>query len=453
MRRSLDTQLKRLADDRWARYSVRMMLRAVWCGLSVWCLGLGAHLLFGWPLRFETLVALALGCVVIGALLLLRPRMSPHDAARRLDRRFGLNNQLATALEVDGRGAPEGIAVHLLDQSFRTVGRIRRYVNHHQRFPWSELGIVLALAVIGIGLLLMIGLDTLRLQPAEAVLPPLAGVEDPAQEFPPEPFTPPQSAEQAVPPEGGEQAQSDPAANAGTPQQAARQAAALAELADALRDQSVTRPVAEALDQGDTAAAAQELRRLADQAGQLSQATREDLADALRDAAARIEPEAPDLAEQLRRNADGLQQGGQSAAQAFDELAQMMEQLGGQGQSAQGQSDQVQDQAEQAQSDQGQQGQGGGAGNTALPGEQREQAQPAERLGVEGVPLELESEGDGRSPADGDAAEERAAGTGSGSFEVGEGTPDSTKVQTGEDPLRIPADLRDVVQEYFSPAD
>jgi hypothetical protein len=24
-------------------------------------------------------------------------------------------------------------------------------------------------------------------------------------------------------------------------------------------------------------------------------------------------------------------------------------------------------------------------------------------------------------------------------------------VQTGEDPLRIPADLRDVVQEYFSP--
>ncbi|NTV65855.1 MAG: hypothetical protein HGA65_20290, partial [Oscillochloris sp.] len=93
------------------------------------------------------------------------------------------------------------------------------------------------------------------------------------------------------------------------------------------------------------------------------------------------------------------------------------------------------------------QGQFGGAGNGSLPGEQR--TQPAQRLGVDGVPLGLEAQGDGSSSSDG--AVDAGATQTSGGFTQGGSTPSTDPVQVADDPLRIPADLRDVVQDYFSP--
>jgi hypothetical protein len=436
VRNSLQTQLDRLASDRWARRGVRVLLRASTLSISFVCIALGAHLLSGMPLRWTWIGAIALVCIAGGALLVLRPRMRPNEVARRLDRRFQLGEQLTTALEVGPQA--EGVGVYLHDQARRTMAQIRRQVGARQRFPWAEFALVLALALLLAGLVVLSGigprLSTIGAEP----LPPLATAPDQNEQFPEEPFEQPPGSQQG--PGAGDAAAPGPG-----------DLAAAAALADALRDQSITRPAAEALDQGDTAGAAASLRELADQADQLSADARSDLAEALREAAEQIEQTSPGLAEQVRESVAGLEQGPQEAADALEDLAGAVEQLG-QGQTPaagqQGQQGQQgEGQGEQADGSQG----GGGAGQGAVPGDQRESS-AADRLGVDGVPLELESEGEGNTPTEGEPDGPTSAGGGtSGSGGFSPGTQSGERVEIGDDPLRIPADLRDVVQDYFSP--
>jgi hypothetical protein len=434
VRNSLQIQLDRLASDRWARRGVRMLLRASTLALSLVCLALGANLLLNLPLRWSWVGAVALLCIAGGAVLVLRPRMRAPEVARRLDRRFRLGEQLSTALEMGPQA--EGVGVYLNDQARRTMAQIRRQVVARQGFPWAELAMVIALVLLLAGMVILSGIGQ---RPPDAVaepLPPLSAAPDPSERFPEEPFQPPPGAQQAPGP--GDMAAPGPG-----------DAAAAAALADALRDQSVTRPAAEALDQGDVSGAASSLRELADQAGQLSEGAREDLAEALREAAEQIEQTNPGLAEQVAQSADGLEQGPQEAADALENLAGAVEQLGQGQQPGAGQQGQGQGQGEE----QGQaQSQGGsGAGQGALPGQQRE-SDSADRLGVDGVPLELESEGEGDTPAEGEPDGPASAGGGSsGSGDFSPGSQSGERVEIGDDPLRIPADLRDVVQDYFSP--
>jgi hypothetical protein len=439
---SLRRRLERLASDRWARRALRTLLRSTWIGLSVLCLGLGLNLLFDLNLAPETLLAVALGCVAIGAASLLTRRMTAQEVAQRLDRRFGLHQQLSTALEVSNSDeAPEGAAVYLLDQAQRTSAQAQRYIQQHRRRPWSDAIALLALLLVGLGLYLMVGLTPPGSQPVAEPLPPL-------QATPPAANTDPEASPQQ------QQAGQPQAGNGQANQQLVEQQApgssfdqqSAAALADALRDQSATRPAADALDQGNTEAAAQNLRELADQADQLSATTRRDLADQLRNASARIEQNNSQLAEQVRQSAYGLQQSGQSSADALENLANAVEQLdGSSGEQSQQQAQQEGQQDQQGQQNQGQSG--GGVGNAPM-GEQREQSH--ERLGVDGVPLELEGQGDGGSPGDEDTPEQVTSSRG-GTFQAGQSEVTDEQVKIGADPLRIPTELRDVVQEYFSP--
>lgn len=427
MRSSLQIQLDRLASDRWARRGVRVLLRASTLALAIVCLAIGLQLLSGAPLSWTWIGALALICIAGGALLVLRPRMRAPEVARRLDRRFRLGEQLSTALEVGP--APDGVGAYLHEQAKRTLTQIYRQVAARQRFPWAELALVLALAFLLVGMLVLTGIGGALPGATAEPLPPLVAPPDPSERFPEEPFQPPPGSEPAP---GSEPV---PAPGPGD-------TAAAAALADALRDQSVTRPAAEALDQGDLGAAAQSLRELADQAGALSQQARSDLAEALREAAEQVEGANPALAEQLRQNADGIEQGGQQAAEALEDLAGAVEQLG-QGQQP--------GQAPGEGASGGAEGQGGGgAGQGSLPGEQRENS-TSDRLGVEGVPLELESDGPGNTPAEGDPDGPTSPGGGAGGSGFSSSNPSDAPVEIGDDPLRIPADLRDVVQDYFSP--
>ncbi|WP_129631895.1 hypothetical protein [Candidatus Oscillochloris fontis] len=409
----LHIQLARLASDRWARRGVRLLLRGLWLGLALACCLLGAVLLFDMPLRWEWLAVLVLTCLAGAALLLLRPPLKPVLVARRLDRRFNLHEQLATALELDS--TPVGVAAHLRAQADQNVAQIVRFVEHQRSFPWSEVALTTTLALLLGGMLLLIGVaPPLPLGSAQP-LPPLA--------LPPDPQTQPPPPDPLV-----EQPATAPGSAPSMPDPAVMQA-----LADALRDQSLTRPAAEALDRGDLETAARQLRELADQAGQIGQSARNDLGNALRRAANRIEAGNPDLANQLRQQADGLQSGrDDQAAQALEALADMIEDLA---------------QADQAQQDG--MPQAGGAGDSAFPGAQRAQESP--RLGVDGVPLELATEGDGSTPAQANAESEAESVGNGGSLSQGDPQLSSDPVQSGDDPLRIPADLRDVVQDYFSP--
>lgn len=469
MKHTLYSQLDRMVTDRWAWHSLRRLLRACWIGLCVCCIGLGGSLVWGWPMRLEWLGAAALACIAVALATMLRPRMRPEESARRLDRRFGLNEQLATAIEVAASNPQPGtVGAQLVSQATRTARGLRQHVRKQQRMPWLEMLTLLAIGIAAAGLFLLSGIGSPWLSGQAAALPPLPQAADPADLFPDEP---PESSQQtglAAGEEsalgGGDQAGSTQAAGAGgeagdqqgagTQQSSMSQAdrQAMEALADALRDQGATRPAAEALDRGDANRAAQELRALADQAGQLSEASRGDLSDNLREAARTVERAAPQMADQMRDSASGLEGGRQEASQALDDLAQAIDEMAGgqagQGQQAGQQGEQAgQGQAGQAgdQSGQGQQGgQAGSAGNA--PGGQQRPVQP-ERLGVDGRPVELSAEGGGQQ-----GAEPARPGTtvpgGTGS--TGGGDPGAAGA-VGPDPLRIPLDERDVVQEYFNP--
>ncbi|MCX7792217.1 MAG: hypothetical protein N2378_16405, partial [Chloroflexaceae bacterium] len=245
MRHSLQLQLDRLASDRWARRGVRVLLRATALALGLVCLALGVHLLTGQPLRWTLIGAAALACIALGAVMVLRPRMRAVEVARRLDRRFQLHEQLTTALEVGPQA--EGAGAYLYDQARRTLAQIRRRVAAGPRFPWSELALVTSLTVLLGGMTTLATIETDRLTTPVEPLPGLNRPPDLVERFPQEPFQPP-------PDDRGANDQATTLAPSPS------DAAALAALADALRDQSLTRPAAEALDQGDAAGAARQLR-------------------------------------------------------------------------------------------------------------------------------------------------------------------------------------------------
>lgn len=466
----LQKQLERFATDRWARRGIRGLIRATWLGLSFWSFWLGGHFLFGWPLDYLTLEIVVLICIAVGALLLLRPRMKSGEVARRLDQRFGLEEQMTTAEELAATlpegSRPEGVASYLLWHARHNSHQIHRYARTKQMLPWAEVIALFAAILMAVGMFLLIYINqpvAASVQPAP--LPPLAGPGRPPDAFPNDSLALPQG-DTAAP--GGGPGQGEGEAGQGAGEGPGEEAApgtgsnqqAISALAEALRDLSITRPVADALDEGDTAGAARRLREIADQADQLSQETRHEIAEALRQAATDIGPTDGELANEIRDSAFRLERDKQQAAQSLEDLANLVEQLGGQqpGVSTQpppppaqqSNNEQPQDRQEPPQ------GVPGGAGN--IPGDQRERKpDPAERLDVEGVPLELEGEtGDeGNTTAseqDGPPEQVEPVGGGSG-FEQDAATLNDEEIQAGADPLRIPPDLRHVVQTYFSPAE
>jgi len=468
-RHPLITQLQRLATDRWSRRALRTVLQAASVAVGVWCAGLGAGLLWGWIIDLRLLTALSLAILGIALATLLRRPLRPAEVARRLDRRFHLNEQLATSVEVLATGAPlSPVVARLIDRSARTAMSVHQHVRQRQAAPWTDLFTLLALVIVAAGLFLLSGTGGLRLDAGAVTLPPLVQPLDPAQPLsagiPPvlagddqvAPLT--GTAESESPGSTGNAAGAQPAQSA-VSSTAGLDPQTLEALADALRDQGATRPAADALDRGDTAAAARNLRELADQADSLSEQARQALAEALRDAARDIERRNPSLASQLRQSARDLEREN-SAARGLDELAQAIDQSGAAaatappadgpaGESPQnGQQGDLPGQAgaDGAQPGAGEQtGQGSSAGNNPA-GEQRPIA-PAGRLGVEGQPVALDAQGGGQ-PA---GTENNPATTlpgGSGSTSGGSA---GTGGAIGADPLRIPLDERDVVQGYFQP--
>src|SRR5258706_5871148 len=106
MRQPLLQKLDQLSTDRWARRGVRMLLRAAWLSMCIWCIALGGHMLWGWPLQMNVIGAAALAIIGSAVVLLLRPRLAARAAAGRLDLRVHLDEQLATAVEGAGTNPP-----------------------------------------------------------------------------------------------------------------------------------------------------------------------------------------------------------------------------------------------------------------------------------------------------------------------------------------------------------
>ncbi|MEF3272878.1 MAG: hypothetical protein K6356_00515 [Chloroflexus sp.] len=403
MQQQLRQQLRLLSAQRWRQHAINTLITATILGFVAVYLGVTLSIIGIISLPRPLLGWLLVSSVLIGSLRALTFRLTPAIAARRLDRRFRLHEQLSTALEVNDDQT--GVASYLHQQAQGTLLRIEDYVKRNRRPFWPDMLLLGAMALVLAGLLLL----------TESPLPPV-GVAEPLPELNrPDPVT--AALDTPTPPAAGD-----------APMEGSVDPGVLTALAEALRDQSLTRPIAEALDRGDVAGAADTLRELADQMSEVSPAARDTIANALREAARAIDQVRPELADQMRATADTLQFGDAIAGAAgIEALADALER---------------QSSAPVAS------GVGGGAGNTAASQRREQTFSP---LGVEGKPLELTTNGAGQLPAMGTANEPTSATQLRGLPLRSSGVNAAGPVQTADDPQQIPMDVRDVVRNYFSP--
>ncbi|MBI3943101.1 MAG: hypothetical protein HY326_08820 [Chloroflexi bacterium] len=466
--------LKVLANQLWWRRAFRVLFRILWLSLLVPCTGFLAHLFWGWDMDMQQW-ALVIGAILLyGFVWIFFVDLKPFGLAHKLDQRFQLQEQITTAVEVSQFSRPlNPIEQRLLDS---VEGKLRDLSRHPAvRFclPRREIETLGAIIFLGMGLMVFSTINSQFLPHAPIPLPSL-GVEpgkSPSSDaqLDPRPGQPLQPA-----PALGQQPSANETPKSSQLSPAAQRA--LARLAEALRDQGITRSAANALDHGDTAAAARDLRSLADQAKNLSPQSLENLAEALQNASGDISRDAPALGRQANQTGQALRKGAEKAAQGLQDLARETERLS---QNGQQQNDQAQrgqtpgsDQKQGAgnQNQPGQQsepsspdkgnttgqngGSGSGAGDQHVEGLQRTQS-PEERLGIEGVPLTLSGDQPGTDkrttqPAQNPISPVAGGSTSGAGFERA-GSSSNETIQSGVDPLRYPWELRHVVQEYFTP--
>lgn len=422
---------------RWRR-RVRLTVRAVWLALLVWCVGLAA-LWFHLALPLGALVAAALATLLGGVAYAWWSQPSLVQLTHSLDRFYNLQAQTVTALEIAPRGAANEIEGRVVAEASVWLADLRRYVGRLPVVPWREAETLLALALVALGL-------TVALGPSAPTPAQLAALPD---------LPPP-----AVPTAPAAPASDQPLAQAQPPLDPQGQAAADA-LADGLSANGATRPAADALRRGDLGGAASDLRNLADGASQLSNEARRDIAKGLRDAAERVRANQPDLAQRLEAQANGLEQGGQAAEQALEDLARTVEGLQkGEDRTAQGANNQSGQAAQKenggtTNEQRGTQGEQGGSGAGDVPGSES-RSTPSGAAQAEGSTLPLPSasaQGGATTRAQGPqgpSIEINAGGTGSGGALAENGS--SIPIQSQADPLTIPPEYRDVVENYFTPA-
>lgn len=450
--RQLIAHLRQLDAELTHQRRTRMSLRALWSAGLVGCIGLAARNWAGLHLGTPMILLIATVALALGLVYAFAPAPGAAVLAQAFDREYDLDAQMATALELNCSGQTDGLAPLITDHARRRLAFISRDVATRTSEPLRlELQTLALVCVLLAGMVLLGELSaTLPTAPASD----LPGLRKPAAVQPPELAGAEPEPVQEQPAPGGER----PAGNqpgAGEQQLSADAQQAADALAAALRDNGATRTAAEALGRGDTQQAAEEIRKLADQADQLSTDTRSDIASALEQAANELQADQPELAQRLRQ--DSAKISGSDPASGLDDLARAIDDLatsqpassaaqppdpgsaGGQGE--QGQT------GENSRSDQAQPGSGGGAGNGA--GGQGRTSPPADARGQE-VPLPPVPNPTGPTTpgqGNGETTITLPGGSGSGGNNPG-GQGGSVPVDIS-DPATIPAELRDAIQTYF----
>jgi hypothetical protein len=435
--------LSRLQSVFWRRRLLHGLVRALWLALLVPTITMIGYLWWGWQVRWDLWVSVM---VLVGFLTLLwslRP-ISLKMMVHRLDKLLKLRAQLITAFEASEQQAQaENLIVgQLLQNTVDLSVKLRRQINLIDRNFWLEMHTLVGIAAV-LGALLIFDALTPRIPEAAIVDLPALGQEPKADEVvPPDPELQP-------PPSLQEQLQQ---------LSQAQLQAALEALAEALRDQAVTRAAAEALDRGDIGEAAQELRRLADQLGELSEDAQQGLGEALQEAADNIGEEVPGLTQPLQSGSTALATDNlPGAGQALEELAETLEMIDEVMQEGQPESEGEASSGEgETEGEGGGNASGEGAGDGAGDGPGGEGDDPLgeeeERLPIDGQPLEIESdeELDDRvlQPAelDAEAGDERTSDS-----PFARQALNATGDDLGPDPLTYPWEKREIIRQYFTP--
>lgn len=421
---------------------LRLGLRALWLGLGGLLIAWGVNSLWGWLPERRTWALLALGMALL-PLLAYALSLLPLLRSRRafwvwaFDRRLGLQEQVSTAFELarGGRRAGGSLSEALLAEVLESLPQVRERMLRRGWF--LERDLVAALLVLLLALMaysstwLRSYADQIGAMSADISQP--SGMLPSSAALPP----PPAAAPQGEDPSGqgeqgaGQQDQGQPGGDQGEPQppeglDGEALSRALEQLGQELSGQAPTYDLGQELQQGDLEGAASEMEDLADRVDELSPQTRQELAEALENAAGEVEAAGdPQMAQDMREAAEALradpQNGETGAGEALDQLAEDLR---------------------------GQAGSQAGTGSGDNGSGQSGSAEPAERLQGQGgdleLPLEDSSQSGLLSPAPQGAAGEDVVG----------GSQDSSAGASGQygSPL-VPNSFlwkwRDIISSYF----
>ena len=285
----------RLGFERALLFGVRGALAS---GLALIGLSVAAWLTetatLGWLAAIPLLAALGLS---------LARWPSHREAALAADRRLALEERLGTAVEL-ARGARSGRLDSLqVQDAIRTARSApRRWLTEDRRLR-REAALAGGVLVLAVASLLLTRLPAPRVPSAEGTAAPLdaTAAADVAQRT----VLPEAQDSTLTTTQPAVQAQTDPDL-ANRVQQAQSEQAALDTLSRALSSVSAGQVAANAIQQGDFAAARDELQSLGDEADQLSDAAKQQLARALQDAAASTQQADRQLADRERQAGQAL---------------------------------------------------------------------------------------------------------------------------------------------------
>ncbi len=315
------TRLRSISGRTWLERSLNLIARsltltmlilAVWQALGTWR---------GFDVRYGALPWIFAGLLIPALFLALCSRPSNAQVARMLDRSFGLQERLVTALanigqEVPGEGERAGIRYLQVADAANALVAIRGNRAFRIMPPVRELvlAIVFGLAFASL-FFLRGGHDSVPVLQS-AVVPEFIPA---AQRFitAPDPSLPVSPLAQNTLTAEELQAIAEQAGNA-------RQD--LMTLAGAMDDHEYTRAAAGELQEGNYDSAVETLRSISSQAGDLTQSERESLASDLESAAGEMTESGQNLANAANEAAEGLREGGAGAQEGIENIADAIEQ-------------------------------------------------------------------------------------------------------------------------------
>lgn len=362
-------------------WSVALILRGAWLGSMV---GIGWVLLamltgIGTPSFAQLTIAVVAG-VVLGLVLRLFHRPGYRSVALMLERSFGLQSRLSTAVLGlrHARQGESGLHHLQLADAANVLERARERLTPNHWVPVREIFIFFTVALT---LLLL-----LVAQRPEGEIPAMSSAAVPR--FVPVSERLASMDQQEAPPQIPNASTLEEAAEVSRASNQARQD--LESIGNALEGNSVTSPAASAIESGNYPEANRQLNEASESVSQLPEDQREALADDLDEAADQVSEDNPELAESARNASDDVRAGEDTGA--LDELGEQIETTGESVQSQQSGAGELPD----TQSDQQSGTQSGAPGGSSASGEQQQPEQggsgatdaPAAQQGDPGAGME-----------------------------------------------------------------
>lgn len=444
---SFDAGLDRIRRLVITQRIVRLLVRTAWLGLAGFLIAWGLNVLYG---------PFTAGWIWAGAAVLAAPAVAAAflvvregTLAWRMDRLFGLKEQVTTALRVERSDAEAGAMAQALvsDAGALLPGLFSRIA----RRGWDLRRDLEALALVSILLAgaVLTNRTGLRFSPAAAEpagLPSLGSAPGFGDVFPS--GIPGLAGDAPAGPEGSPGGQAPGSAGEG----AGAIDNILSDLGEALSEHPETAEIGEALQNGDLNEAAAAIERTADNVDLLPEDARQNMQEALQQAAQDARDAGQeDLAEDLQAAADALgntDPNNPMAADALDELAENLRDLGevfgSMGQPGEQDGDGTQEGPDVG-SSAGESGSGAGAGTQGLP-------EPLSRLEGAGEDFSIEGGDDPSGLLQPSTGSQSPSGTSTGSTSSGGSVPAGTgAINSVLTPYSFPWNWRDVVSDYFSP--